>query len=207
MVKVAFFGYRDWAIRIFENLRPLKAILEIVDFHDADVLLYYGWSEIISKGIYKNKLCLILHPSPLPKYRGGSPIQHQIINGEVKSAITICRVTDKLDSGGIYSQTPFSLEGSLNDIFDRIVKIGTRDTVKVLKQLAAKTIKLIPQDENKATVYKRRTPGESELFPEDFRTESAKDLYNFIRALNDPYPNAYIKCGDGKKLYFTGAHL
>ena len=206
-MKVAFFGYRDWAIQIFENLRPLEAVLEVTDFHNADVLLYYGWSEMIPKEIYENKLCLILHPSPLPKYRGGSPLQHQIMNGEKESAVTICKVTDKLDAGDIYSQTSFSLDGTLNDIFERIVEIGTRDTVQVLEAIENTSIRPTEQDESQATTFKRRKPEESELYIEDFQNKTAEELHNFIRALVYPYPNAYIVCKDGKKLYLTRSHL
>ena len=205
MTKIACFGYRDWAIRIFKQLETMKAICEITNAQDADVILFYGWSAMIPEELYKNKLCLVLHPSPLPKYRGGSPIQHQIINGEKESAVTIFKATDQLDAGVIYTQTEFSLEGSLDDIFDRIVQIGIEDTRDILSRY--EFMRPLVQDEVEATTYKRRTPDQSEIFSYDFQTKTAEELYNLIRALNDPYPNAFIKCRDGSKLYITGAHL
>src|SRR3990167_6471449 len=93
IMKVAFVGYRSWASRIFENLTKVEnPPWKIVDPSEADVILYYGWSWMIPKEIYENKLCLILHTSLLPKYRGGSPLQNQIMAGEIQSAVTICRV-------------------------------------------------------------------------------------------------------------------
>lgn len=206
-MNVAFIGYRDWALKIFDNLRPLKAILDVTELGEADVVLYYGWSEMIPKEIYERKICLILHPSPLPKYRGGSPIQHQIINGEKESAITILKATDKLDAGDIYSQTAFSLEGNLSEIFERIIEIGTQDTIRILEAIERPQgiVEYTVQDDSKATTFKRRKPEESEIL--DIHSKTAQELYNFIRALQDPYPNAFIKCKDGKKLYLTGAHL
>lgn len=200
-MKYAFFGYRPWALQIKDNLEIYG--FKFTTLSKADVVLYYGWSKIIPKKIYENKFCLILHPSPLPKYRGGSPLQHQIMAGEKKSAVTICRVTDKLDAGDIYSQTHFSLKGNLNNIFERIIMLGTKDTIEVLQQIESGLPFHRQQDETKATTFKRRKPEESEI--KDFK--SAKQLYNFIRALNDPYPNAFIRCKDGKKLYITRAHL
>ena len=47
-MKVAFFGYRDWAIKIFKALEPMQAILTVVPFHEAEVVLFYGWSSMIS---------------------------------------------------------------------------------------------------------------------------------------------------------------
>lgn len=200
-MKVACIGYRDWALNIFRNIG-----YEFVAEDKADVVLYYGWSDMIPKEIYENKICLILHPSPLPKYRGGSPLQHQIMAGEKVSAVTICRVTDRLDAGDIYSQTPFSLEGKLSDVFKKITEIGIKDTIKVLKEIEDGTINPTPQKED-GTYYKRRKPEESEIYIEDFKNKTAEEMYNFIRALADPYPNAFIICKDGKKVYFTGARL
>ena len=62
-------------------------------------------------------------------------------------------------------------------------------------------IKECKQDESKATFFKRRTPKESEIKINDFKEFSAKELYNKIRSLQDPYPNAFIKCKAGKRLY------
>jgi len=209
-MNVAFLGYRGWVNKIAENLE-IYAGCKFTILARADVVLYYGWSKMIPAKIYKNKLCLILHPSPLPKYRGGSPLQHQIMVGETKSAVTIFRATGKLDAGDIYFQEPFSLEGTLDEIFDRIIEIGTIGTIRVLNMIAFSKesrwdIVTKKQDENKAIYFKRRKPEESELTLKDFKTKTAKELYDFIRALNDPYPNAFIKI-KGKKLYLTGAHL
>lgn len=199
-MKYAFMGYRDWAKKIKSNLELVG--FEFTSLNKADVVLYYGWSKIVPAEISEDKLCLILHPSPLPKYRGGSPLQHQIMAGEKNSAVTILKAEKSLDTGDIYSQTKFSLEGTLDDIFKRIVEIGSVDTFKVLTALEKG--KISPKSQKgKASTFKRRTPEQSEI--KGFK--SAKDAYNFIRALNDPYPNAFIKCKDGKKLYITGAHL
>ena len=43
-----------------------------------DIVLFYGWSWKVSEKLINKFDCLMLHPSPLPKYRGGSPIQNQI---------------------------------------------------------------------------------------------------------------------------------
>ncbi len=93
-----------------------------------DVFLFYGWSWMIPKEIYEHYPCLILHTSPLPKYRGGSPLQNQIISGETRSSISIFQATKGLDEGPIYAQAPFSLEGTLERIVQNIVKAGLKET-------------------------------------------------------------------------------
>lgn len=182
-------------------------IVKQIKNHKPDIFLFYGWSWMIPKEIYENYPCLVLHISPLPKYRGGSPLQHQIIAGETTSAISIFKAAKGIDAGDIYSQTFFSLEGTLEQIFKRIISIGIEDTIKVLNGLAKKTLLPIPQDKSKATTFKRRKLEDSEITIDDFKTKTAKKLYNIIRSLADPYPNAYFICKDGKKIYFTGAKI
>jgi methionyl-tRNA formyltransferase len=202
-MKIAFVGYRQWAYRIFENLTNYSKSyeFEIVDPAEAEVILYYGWSWKIPKSVYSKKLCLVMHLSPLPMYRGGSPIQNQIMNGEKKSAVSILKVEEKIDTGDIYGQAPFSLEGSMNEIFDRIVEVGTKTTLRVIYEISKGLIKPQKQDEESATYFKRRKPEDSELPMAFLGILTAREVYDFVRALGDPYPNAFIKCGDGKKLY------
>ena len=97
------------------------------------MILFYGWSWKI-KDIYEKYKSFMLHPSPLPRYRGGSPLQNQIISGEKNSAVTIFKINEILDGGDIYFQKKMSLNGSLNQIFDKMVKIGTEGTLKNYKQ-------------------------------------------------------------------------
>ena len=172
-----------------------------------EVFLFYGWSWMIPKEIYDNYPCLILHTSPLPKYRGGSPLQHQIINGETRSAISIIQATAGIDEGPIYAQAPFSLQGTMDEVFRSVVKAGLKSTKDVLKGLADNTLKPKPQNEKLATVFKRRRPEESEITTWDLNKKTAKELYNFVRALGDPYPNAFMRCKDGGKLYIKVAEV
>ena len=110
-----------------------------------------------------------------------------------------------IDTGNIIDQKPYSLTGDLNKIFDRITNIGTNLSIKMLNDFP--DINLHPQDDSKSTYFSRRKPEQSEITFEELRGSTAKDIYNKIRALQDPYPNAFIKCKDGTKLYLTKAHL
>jgi methionyl-tRNA formyltransferase len=93
-MKIVYYGYRDWAINIFSKLEISEKYLitsknySILEHIEPNLVFFIGWSDIIPKEIIEKYTCICLHPSPLPKYRGGSPIQHQIINGEVDSAVT-----------------------------------------------------------------------------------------------------------------------
>lgn len=180
--------------------KELKRLYQERTFDDVDVMLFYGWSWIVPKDIVDNKLCICLHPSPLPKYRGGSPIQHQIINGEKESAVSLFRMTEGLDAGAIFRQRAFPLSGHLRDVLGRIADLGLELTLEMLDGLAAGTLKPVEQDVSKVTSFKRRSKPESELTEEKLGNMGAERMFNFIRALEDPYPNAFIRLVDGAAL-------
>ena len=217
-MKIICCTYRDWAKEIYKfleyrfqehnfimiNSKEELSYTNILDLNP-DLILWYGWSWIIPKDILNKYYSVMLHPSPLPKYRGGSPIQNQIINGEKESAVTLFKMDKGVDTGDIISQHPFPLNGGISDIFQYITSIGIDLSVNMIEKFS--TLKLTPQDNSKSTYFKRRTPEQSEITLEELRGSTSKDLYNKIRALQDPYPNAFIKCKNGTKLYLTQSHI
>lgn len=207
-MRIACIGYRDWAFGIYEELmqdrrhvflliRGKEAYDEssLIDFKP-DLVLFYGWSWIVGTELLSRFVCLMLHPAPLPLYRGGSPIQNQIIEGKSQSAVTLFVMTAEMDAGDIVGQTPLSLEGSLEEIFRRITSAG----VALTRRILAEGLVRIPQEHSKATYCKRRKPADSEITPEELRTATAEYLYNKVRMLAEPYPPAYIRTHDGKRL-------
>tara|TARA_B100000780_G_C21103613_1_gene445473 strand:- start:1206 stop:1850 length:645 start_codon:yes stop_codon:yes gene_type:complete len=207
-MKILCVGYRDWAIKIYTNLikkRKDKIFLHYTKSYlekkilkiNPDIILFYGWSWIIKEKVFKNYNCFMLHPSPLPKYRGGSPIQNQIIRGEKISAVTIFKINEIIDGGDIYFQKKISLIGSLNKIFEKIVIEGTNGTLKILN---TKKIKIKKQNHNTATYFTRRKPEQSEITIKEIKEKPAEYIANKIRMLDDPYPNAFIRLKN-KKLF------
>ena len=190
-MKILCIGYRDWAIKIYKNLENKLSehefiIIDSVSFYKEinvfkikpDLILWYGWSELINTEIIDNFFSVMLHPSPLPKFRGGSPIQNQIINGKLDSAVSIFKISEKLDEGDIIYQKYLSLEGELSKIFSEITKIGTKLSIKMINNF--KNLKLKKQDNSVATYYSRRKPSQSEITIEDLKSLSSLELHNKI---------------------------
>ena len=102
-MRIACIGYREWALKIYTNIQKKSdhIFLNIKNFEtysdqiikdfSPDLVMFYGWSWIVSKELIENFTCLMLHPSPLPLYRGGSPIQNQIIEGRKTSKVSIIK--------------------------------------------------------------------------------------------------------------------
>jgi methionyl-tRNA formyltransferase len=174
-------------------------IYELLKKHEIDIACFYSWSWIVRKPILTDFICLCLHPSPLPKYRGGTPIQHQIINGEEKSAVSIFKMAEGIDDGPLYNQTPISFMGDVHDIFNRMIDVGTIMTKQLLEDALTNKLSFTQQKNlDRYPAYKRRTPSQSEIEKIKLETMTYKELYNLVRGLLDPYPNAFITFGKQK---------
>ena len=214
-MNVVAVGYRDWALKIYKRLseetnenifiiRSKKTLdIDRILSFNPDYVLLYGWSWKVPAELVSKLFCIMLHPSPLPKYRGGSPIQNQIIAGETSSAVTLFRMSSDIDSGNILGQASMSLDGALSEIFLRIERIGFNLTCDVL----ANDFVEKPQDHNQATYCKRRRPSDSEITIDELSNRDGRYLYDKIRMLEDPYPNAYFRTKDGKRLLIKNAVL
>ena len=150
MKTIVICSYREWSENIsdyllseFDKLAKFIKIKNKDEFNQlikdetkVDLFLFIGWSEIISKNIVDKNMCFCLHPSLLPKYRGGSPIQHQMINLEKQSGVTIFKMNEGIDTGPVYFQESFNLENlDLKDVFQNIIKIGTKGFKLLIKDV------------------------------------------------------------------------
>ena len=93
-----------------------------------------------------------LHPSLLPKYRGPSPVQTAILNGDRKTGISIIKLDEKVDHGPILFQKEenVSEKETAEDIHTKLFKVGSEHLYQAIKQYTDKLV-LTPQDDSKAT--------------------------------------------------------
>ena len=145
--------------------------------------------------------------SDLPLFRGGSPIQNQILNGLTKTSVTILYADDQLDSGEIIFQEEINLKGYLDEILNRIIQKGIKATKKILKLKKINNLRSFPQNHKKATYFKRRKPIQSKILHNHFKKYEAEYFYNLVRGLQSPYPEAYIECKNKTKLYFKKVYI
>ena len=204
-----FFAYRDWAINIFNALHKVEGAFtmcsdktlctkEFVDKISPDLVFFYGWSWYVPEIITSTYICLCLHPSPLPKYRGGSPIQNQVIAGEKVSAVSIFKMVAGIDDGPICYQKYFVLDGNLKDILQHIETIGIIGTNYIIEEYKQGSLSFEDQQCDGVTEFSRRKPEDSEIKPQDFLEHDAQYFYNMVRSLQRPYPECFIKCKRGR---------
>ena len=204
-----FCAHRKWAFELFELLNkkynnffliknPKQLTYKKIKKINPKFIFFPDWSWKVPTEIVRNYNCVCFHEADLPKFRGGSPIQNQIIRGILKTKTTAFLMNEKIDSGPIILKKNLSLEGSLENILKQMKK----NDLEIIDYIMRFNFKLKPQ-KGRSSFYKRRKPEDSEL---DSLNHSKKYLYNFIRMLEDPYPNAFIKIGKSK-IVFKSATL
>lgn len=189
--KESNYNYLNKKTIYFDKINK-KKIKEI----NPEVIFFLHWSNKIPEEIFKNFLCIQFHASNLPKFRGGSPIQNQILKGKKNTIISAFKVEKKLDTGDICIKKKLSLKGNIEEIFIRLEKIAITSINKLIKM---KKIKFKKQS-GKATYLNRRSPSDSNLLK--FEPSNLNDIYNFIRMVDSKeYPNAFINLNKFKVIF------
>lgn len=213
--KIAVSAVKQEALKHnLEILQPYSKgeIYLLLKQHDIDLVVIASYGMILTKDVTDHYLCLNIHPSLLPKYRGPSPVRSAILEGEKETGITIMVTQEKLDAGEILMQEKISIAdndtaldiseklamlgaGLTNQFLDKIIDMqDVATTIESQSHVAAgfslrdKTIKKYgqKQDENKATHTKKISKEDGLI---DWKKSPTK-IHNQVRALY-PWPGAY----------------
>ena len=156
------------------------------------------------KEVVNNFYVIGIHPSDLPNYAGGSPIQNQIINGLSSSKCTLFKISKYVDKGPILGKTNLNLDGNIEEVFNSIYNASMYLLEEFFNNFP--NIKEIDQINGIGNNYKRLKPEDSDLSKKLINKTSCKNLYNLIRCRTAPYPNAFIKDETGT-LYFENVRF
>jgi len=138
-----------------------------------------------------------LHASLLPQYRGASPINWAIINGEKITGATTFFLKHEIDTGSIIYQEkePIHESDTVGTLYERLMKLGARLVLRTVKSIEAGNYPSVPQVEN---VTIKRAPKIFKKTCEINWNQKSTDVRNFVRGLS-PYPTAW--CILGGKIY------
>ena len=161
---------------------------------ETDLFVVAAYGKIIPNSILElPKLGAInIHPSLLPKYRGATPIQSALLNGEKTSGITIMKMDAEMDHGPILQQIPFTLEST--DTFGWLMQSKFAQAANllphVLDEYVAGKLKPQPQDDSQATYTKMITKEDGYIDIDNPPT--LEKLDEMIRAFH-PWPTVWTK--------------
>ena len=162
----------------------------------SQLFLVASYGKIIPKEIFEipAKKTLNIHPSLLPKYRGASPIQSQILNDEKEIGVSIMVITEGMDEGPVVAKKPVARSQQLESRkeLERTLAIeGARLFAHILPEWLAGVIDPIPQNEELATYCKKIKKEDGQI---DLQDDPHQNLLK-IRAL-EGWPGTYFFQGD-----------
>lgn len=168
---------------------------------DIDYIVVVAFGQMIGKVLleaYPDRI-INLHPSKLPEYRGASPMQFSILNGDKITSATTMLIEKGMDSGDILIQKDVEIKDSddytsMEEKLGEIGALAIRDTLLNFDSLYDKRIK---QDDEKATFCTKITKEMGKIN----WSESSFDIINKIRAFVE-YPVAHFSYeGKNVKVY------
>lgn len=167
-----------------------KESVEYLRSFSADIMVVAAFGQILPKEILSMPPfgCVNIHASLLPKYRGASPIQWAVINGEPVSGVTIMRMDEGIDTGDIIEKVEVELspQETGGSLFDKLSREGAGLLVRTLEKMEKGGVTYIKQVESEATHV-----GMIDKSMGNINWEcSAVEIERLIRGLN-PWPSAY----------------
>lgn len=156
-----------------------------------DYIVVVAYGQLIKEKLleeYKNKI-INLHPSSLPKYRGSSPVQFSLLNGDKKTHASAMLIEKGMDSGDILNQKEVEIndEDDFTSLSEKLSKIGSEVILESVLNYDEFMKNRIKQDNDKATFTKKIT---KEMGKIDFN-QSKEEIINKIRAFVE-FPKAYF---------------
>lgn len=197
---------RSAGIEVFLAKRPTPELTARVAALAPDVGVANNWRTRLPPelfGIPKHGT-LNLHDSLLPKFTGFSPVIWALISGASHTGLTAHFMDDELDTGDILMQraveiTPTSTGTSLVlDTLDLVPDV----LLEALDLIESGSAAPVPQDLSQRTFFHKRSDRDSLV---DWSWPAA-DIERLVRALSDPYPNAYTYFR-GERLRLISAHV
>ena len=156
-----------------------------------------AFGQLIREPLLSELPLINVHPSLLPRWRGAAPIERAIMAGDMRTGVSVMRVTAGLDSG------PVALRGEVaidpDDDFEalsgKLQPLGVELLIESLDRLEAGELRFEEQEEAGATYAEKIDPAERRLDP----TRPAQELARSVRALT-PHIGAYLESADGNRL-------
>ncbi len=172
-----------------EQISNLKSIISNLE---PDLLLVAAYGQIIPKDILDLPKfhSINIHGSILPKYRGASPIQATILNGDRTAGITLIQMDEKMDHGDILAIRTMALTGSeyFPSLYKSLAELSAELVVETLTKLPVGELRPQVQNHAEATYTKLLTRKDSKIN----WARPAAEIYNQIRALN-PEPGTWTE--------------
>jgi methionyl-tRNA formyltransferase len=180
------------------KVRGNEAFLSEIKAYQCDYFVVVAYGKILSLELLEipKKMCINVHGSLLPKYRGASPIQAALLFGEKETGVTIMKMSEGMDEGDILKMRTITIaeDETSESLFEKFAKISGPTLIQTLLELEHGGITSLPQNHEEAT-YCKKIEKEDGLI--DW-SKSAKEIYQMWQGFT-PWPGIYTMY-EGKRL-------
>jgi len=183
--------YQPEKVSAPESVAKLKAL-------QPDFLVVMAYGQIVSQEVLDipRVECLNVHTSLLPKYRGASPIQSALLNGDEKTGVSLMRMVKAMDAGPVYAQfkLPIAPEDTAGILWERLSQLSANEIPQAVIKISENSLMPAAQDESQATYIQKISKADGEIN----WSEPADLIHRKVRAFN-PWPSAFTFF-EGKRL-------
>ncbi|MBM3545111.1 MAG: methionyl-tRNA formyltransferase [Alphaproteobacteria bacterium] len=173
------------------DVNAAAAIAELAGYR-AKLFLVAGFATLFTEELFAlpEHGTINLHGGKLPKYRGGSPLNWQIINGETEAGISVLQLDAGIDTGPVLAEgaIPIGPHDTIADLHRNANAMFPTLVLQCLEELEAGRLVPKVQDETGAEYWHQRNDDDGRL---NFQILSAVEADRYIRALTRPYPGAW----------------
>lgn len=167
-----------------------KAI-EQINSLDPDLIIVVAYGIILPSQLLDIPKfgCINIHVSLLPRWRGAAPIEHAMLAGDVKTGISVIKISPKLDAGDILHQESLNISADMysDELTVALTNLGKQTMLRVLPKIFENKTLSKKQDLNKVTYAKKFKSVDRKI---NFNN-STNEVYNHIRA-HGPKPGSWF---------------
>ena len=172
--EIKFSEVKEYAINngleVFQPVKIKEDYKKIIDLNP-DLIVTCAYGQIIPKELLEcpKYRCINIHASLLPKYRGGAPIHHSIINGDEYTGVTIMYMEEKMDAGDILYQEKIKIEedDNVGTMFEKLSVLGSNMIKDFIPRLINNDFTRIKQNEEEVTYAYNITKEDEKLELDD----------------------------------------
>lgn len=153
-----------------------------------DFIVVAAYGKILPKEILELAPCINLHASLLPKYRGASPIQSAILNGDEKSGVCTMLMNEGLDTGDVLQSKEIDIrDKKASELFELLAQLAAKLCIETLRQFHS--LSPLKQDDTKASLCKKIKKEHGLV-----TLQNAKNVYQKFLAFY-PWPGIFLENG------------
>jgi len=187
----------EFGLPVYQFEKISRDGVEVLRVLQADIMVTAAYGQILSREI----LCLCphgvinAHGSILPKYRGASPVQCALLEGETETGVSVMKTEYEVDSGDVILEKRVRLQGHENcdEVMEMLAEAGAEGIVEALDLIEDGKAVFTKQNHEEATFCKKINKEDGKI---DFSMR-AGEIVNRIRAFT-PWPSAYTESPFGR---------